>query len=105
MLQVACIAHFQQAPLTHLAAAMMSSSTEQELQQLLEQLPEAQAAFIKQQVLRSHPQQVSPKWRPTFLQLTTHADCVVVDCIGHRNLGVVCLSLSRAYRLLMLAVA
>ncbi|DBA90133.1 TPA: hypothetical protein ACH3X1_003444 [Trebouxia sp. C0004] len=58
-LQVACIAHFQQVPLTHLAPAMMSTSTEKELKQLLRQLPESQAAFIKQQFPNRLPKEAS----------------------------------------------
>ncbi|KAL0049556.1 hypothetical protein WJX82_004745 [Trebouxia sp. C0006] len=58
-LQVACIAHFQQVPLSHLAPALMSTSTEQQLKQLLQQLPKTQAAFVKQQFPNNLPKEAS----------------------------------------------
>jgi hypothetical protein len=42
----------------------MSTSTEQELKQLLQQLPKTQAAFIKQQFPNSLPKQVSAMCQP-----------------------------------------
>lgn len=67
---MACIAHFQQVPLTHLAPAVMSTSTEQELKQLLQQLPKNQAAIIKQQFPNSLSKEVSATGQPTCLLST-----------------------------------
>lgn len=78
--QVACIAHFQQVPLSHLAPAVMSTSTEQELKQLLQQLPKNQAAFIKQQFPNSMPQEVSATAQPSYL-LSTSQPSVRTKCI------------------------
>ncbi|DBA78540.1 TPA: hypothetical protein ACH3X2_007859 [Trebouxia sp. C0005] len=76
-LQVACIAHFQQVPLSHLAPAVMSTSTEQELKQLLQQLPKNQAAFIKQQFPNSMPQEASSAAADMIsqLQMELRATC------------------------------
>jgi hypothetical protein len=65
-LQVACIAHFQQVPLSHLAPALMSTSTEQQLKQLLQQLPKTQAAFVKQQFPNNLPKEVSATCQPSY---------------------------------------
>ena len=51
--QVACIAHFQKAPLSHLAVGVMSTAAEDELQLLLDQLPKAHASFIEQEFLQN----------------------------------------------------
>ena len=57
-LQVACIAHFQHVPLSQLAPATMCSAQVEDMELLIEAIPEAQLPFLRQQVLRSSQSEV-----------------------------------------------
>lgn len=56
--QVACIAHFQHAPLTQLAPATMSSAKPEDMATLIGQIPEAQMHDLRQQVLKGCQREV-----------------------------------------------
>lgn len=58
-MQVACIAHFQHAPLSQLAPAMMCSAQGEDMARLIEAVPEAQFPVLRQQVLRHSQTEVA----------------------------------------------